>query len=250
MISAPASPFGIILNWFRDSVKWVIYELERGSGQIQNVFSKMNPLAQFLFVIGYGIAQPSSSAGLSRTDHAYVAYHRRSRAMGWYAVLPLLLYIPFAAWRSRDGSERRTWIWLAAFTWTWILICAIRAGGDQWDNPRYRLIFFGIESLVAGYAWLSWRERHDAWLPRIIGLEILCVLMFGQWYLARYYLDRHPLTDHGSADPKPVTGGLILVGGWLWDGMRARRRSGFRPGAESIIPRFEILLRRMSCPPH
>ena len=27
-----------------------------------------------------------------------------------------------------------------------------------------------------------------AWLPRIIALEILCVLLFGQWYLARYYL--------------------------------------------------------------
>ncbi len=52
------SPIGIILNWFRASVKWVIYLLERGSGQIQNVFSKMNPLMQFLFVVGYGIAQP------------------------------------------------------------------------------------------------------------------------------------------------------------------------------------------------
>ena len=53
-----ASPVGVILNWFRGSVKWVIYELERGSGQVQNVFSKMNPLAQFLFVVGYGVVQP------------------------------------------------------------------------------------------------------------------------------------------------------------------------------------------------
>jgi hypothetical protein len=110
-----------------------------------------------------------------------------------------------------------------AFSWLWILICVIRAGGDQWDNPRYRLIFFGFEALVAGYAWLWWHDHRDAWLPRILALEILCVLLFGQWYLARYYLI-------GVHFPILVVLGLslifvvvILLGGWLWDRWRTKK---------------------------
>jgi len=180
------SPSAIILNWLGASIKWVIYQLERGSGQIQNVFAKMNPLAQFLFVVAYGIAQPvlppAFFAPTTLTWHIIGIY----RAIGWYLMLPLLLYAPIAAWRSDPGPARRLWIWLSVFVWSWIVICAIRAGGSQWDNPRYRLIFFGLQALLAGYAWVWWSEHKDAWLPCILALEVLSVLLFGQWYLARY----------------------------------------------------------------
>ncbi len=219
-----ASPVGIILNWLRDSVKWVIYELERGSGQIQNVFSKMNPLAQFLFVVGYGIAQPvlppAFLESTTLTWHIIAVY----RALGWYLLLPLLLYAPLAAWRSIEGAERRTWIWLTLFSWGWILVCAVRAGGDQWDNPRYRVIFLGVELLAATYAWISWRERRDAWFPRLVGLEILCVLIFGEWYLARYYLIGIHLPILVMLSISISTVLLILLGGTLWDRIQARRR--------------------------
>ncbi len=218
-----ASPVGVILNWIRDSVKWVIYQLERGSGQVQNVFSKLNPLAQFLFVVGYGIAQPVLPPALFEPTTLTWRIIGIFRASGWYLLLPLLLYAPIAAWRSKPGAERRTWIWLSVFAWAWIVICAIRAGGSQWDNPRYRLIFFGIESLVAAYGWLSWRERLDSWLPRIVALEIMCVLLFGQWYVARYL---------GVGVHLPIMvvltlaigfAVLIFLGGGLWDTLRARR---------------------------
>jgi hypothetical protein len=217
------SPIGIILNWFRASVKWVIFLLERGSGQIQNVFSKMNPLLQFLFVIGYGIAQPvlppAFFAPTTLTWHIIGIF----RAAGWYLILPLLIYSPFAAWQSTPGRERRLWIWLLIFSWLWILICAIRAGGDQWDNPRYRLIFFGFEALVAGYAWLKWRERRDPWLIRIASLEILCVILYGQWYLARYYLIgvHFPILLVLGLSLLLVVG--IFLGGWLLDRRRAKK---------------------------
>lgn len=221
------SPVGVILNWIRDSVKYVIYDLARGSGQIQNVFSKMNPLAQFLFVVGYGIAQPvlppAFFAPTTFTWHVIAVF----RAVGWYAVLPLLLYAPIAAFRSKDGAERRTWVWLSVFAWAWIVICAIRAGGDQWDNPRYRLIFFGIEALVGGFAWVSWREQRDAWLPRIFALEVLCVLLFGQWYVARYLLIGIHLPIMVVLALSLVCVALIFLGGWLWDAFRRRTgRSG------------------------
>ncbi len=217
------SPVGIILNWIRDSVRWVIYELERGSGQIQNVFSRMNPLAQFLFVIGYGIAQPVLPPAF--LEPTTLTWHVIAvlRALGWYTVLPLLLYAPIAAWRSIRSSERRTWIWLTFFCWSWIVICAIRAGGDQWDNPRYRLIFFGIEALIAAYAWMAWQERRDPWLLRIIALELLCTLVFGEWYLARYYRIGVHLPIMVVLALGLSIALLIGVGGWLWDARQARR---------------------------
>ena len=103
------------------------------------------------------------------------------------------------------------------FSWIWILLCSVRAGGDQWDNPRYRLIFFGVQAAVAAAAWLQWRRERNPWLPRLIACELLCLLLFSQWYVARYYLI-------GIHLPSMVVMGLciagvatIMLGGALWD---------------------------------
>ncbi len=217
------SPINITLNLIRNSVKWVVYQLESGSGQVQNVFSKMNPLTQFFFVIVYGIVQPvlppAFFAPTTFTWHVISVF----RAAGWYVVLPLLIYAPFAAWKSARGRERRLWLWLTAFSWAWILICSIRAGGSQWDNPRYRLIFFGWQALVSGYAWLWWREHRDNWLPRIVGLEIFCLLLYSQWYLARYYQIGLHLPIMFVLGLSLVVFVLTFVGGWFWDRWRAGR---------------------------
>ncbi len=219
-----ASPVGVILNWIRHSVDYVNYDLAKGSGQIQRVFRNVPPLAQFLFVVGYGIVQPVLPPAFFAPTTLTWRIIAIFRAVGWYAVLPLLIYAPIAAWRSKSGDERRTWLWLCAFSWAWIVICAIRAGGDQWDNPRYRLIFFGIEALVAAYAWVTWREQVDSWLPRIVALEIVCVLLFGQWYVARYLgVGVHlPFMAVLSLGVSSVV--LIFAGGWLWDRLRGGKR--------------------------
>ena len=67
-----------------------------------------------------------------------------------------------------------------------------------------------------------WRADRDAWLPRMVAAEILCVLLFGQWYLARYYLIgiHSPIMVVISMCIIGVL--LILLGGLLWD---RRRRS-------------------------
>jgi hypothetical protein len=181
----------------------------------------MNPLMQFLFVIGYGIAQPVLPPAFfeptTLTWHIIAAF----RSAGWYILLPLLLYSPIAAWRSEPGGDRRSWLWLSGFSWLWILICAIRAGGDQWDNPRYRLIFFGWQALAAGFAWLRWRDHRDAWLPRILFLEIACLLLYGQWYVARYNLIGIHLPIMLVLGLSLALVVLVVVGGWLWDRWRA-----------------------------
>jgi hypothetical protein len=215
-----SSPFSVILNWIRSSVRYVIYELERGSGQIQNVFSRMNPLAQFLFVIAYGVAQPVLPPAFFEPTTIAWRIIAIFRSLGWYIVLPLLLYGPIAAWKSEPGRGRRLWLWLSAFSWLWIVACAVRAGGDQWDNPRYRLILFGWQALVAGHAWIWWRDHRDAWLPRVLALEVLCVLLYGQWYLARYNLIGVHLPIMLVITVSLILVLLIFVGGLVWDRWR------------------------------
>ena len=215
-----STPVGIVASWFRDSVDWVVYQLERGSGQVQNVFSKLFPAAQFVFVVAYGVTQPLLPPAI--LEPTTLTWHAIGivRSLGWYLVLPLLAYAPFAVRRREPGVPRRVWSWLILFSWLWIILSAVRAGGDQWDNPRYRLIFFGIQALAASAAWLWWRADRDAWLPRIIAAEILCLLLFGQWYLARYYLIgiHFPIMVVMSMCIVGVIS--IFLGGALWDKRR------------------------------
>jgi hypothetical protein len=206
-----------VVMWLKDSVTWVVYQLERGSGQVQNVFSKLSPPAQFLFVIGYGVTQPVLPPAFFEPTTLTWRVIAIGRALGWYAILPLLVYAPAAIRHLTEGGRRRVWSWLTIFSWAWILVCAVRAGGDQWDNPRYRLIFFGVEALIAAFAWFSWRDKRDPWFPRIVAAEIWCVVVFGQWYVARYYLIgvHLPIMVVLSLCIAGVV--LLLGGGAIWD---------------------------------
>jgi hypothetical protein len=91
-------------------------------------------------------------------------------------------------------------------------------------TPRYRLIFFGVEAVVAASAWLAWRESRDAWLPRILAAETWCVLIFGQWYLARYYLIGIHFPIMVVLSLCVVGASAILAGGAVWDRRSARPR--------------------------
>ena len=67
----------------------------------------------------------------------------------------------------------------------WVAVSSMRAGGDQWDNPRYRAIFLPIQAILFGWAWMQQREKRDAWFWVIQGLVWIDVLLFTLWYLPR-----------------------------------------------------------------
>ena len=109
------------------------------------------------------------------------------RGLGWYVLIPLLILSFGAAAGSRSSKSRNLILWLALFSWTWILLAALRGGGDLWDNPRYRTIMFLWQSILTGYVWVWWRETRNVWLPRIFAMEGVFLLVFTQWYASRYY---------------------------------------------------------------
>ena len=77
-------------------------------------------------------------------------------------------------------------MWFSLFAWIWVLLTALRGGGDQWDNPRYRAILFLWQAILAGHTLVWWRMTRNPWLWRIIGMEAVFLLFFGQWYASRY----------------------------------------------------------------
>jgi hypothetical protein len=116
------------------------------------------------------------------------------RGVGWYLLLPLLIYPVFYLWKNKKEKNNGVLIWMFVTLWLWILISSIRAGGDQWDNPRYRVIFLPWMATLAAYALFHAKESKDKWLLRIFIIEGIFLFFFTQWYLARYYgiLDKIP----------------------------------------------------------
>jgi hypothetical protein len=180
---------------------------------VQKLFDEMPGWLYPLFVMIYGITQPVLPATLIEPTTLTMRLLGIYRALGWYALVPLLFYAPFAALRTARGSARRLWLWLTAIAWLWIIVAALRGGADQWDNPRYRAILIVIEALVAGFAWVN----RDRWLVRWLAVEMVFLAIFTQWYASRYYQWGGQLPFGWMVALIGLLAALILFGGWWWD---------------------------------
>jgi len=220
------SPLRVINDWLRLTVKWDAYQLERSSGWVQKIFDESPDWVHLPFVAVYGILQPVLPAALFEPTNFVWQVIYFLRSAGWYALLPaLILSFGAAAGQGRrpervEGSkknraersepvgERRRSIllWLSLVAWTWILLAALRGGGDSWDNPRYRTILFAWEAILGGVTWVWWRETRNAWFKRVVWCEVVFLLVFSQWYASRYF-------HWGRQLPFAIMIGLIVV---LW----------------------------------
>jgi hypothetical protein len=223
-LNVQGGPLANILNWFRYSMQWDIYLMERNSGWIQNVFHSLPASFQMPFIIGYGVAQPVLPAAVADPAVWPMRVLGILRGIGWYAFAPFLAYSLRPILKIDKKSERAAWFWLWAISWIWIIVSAARGGGDQWDNPRYRVILIFFQAVLVGLALVWQRTAHDPWLGRILAVEGVFLICFGYWYAARY--------THWAAGQAHVfviigvvviLSSLILIGGWIMDRRRARR---------------------------
>ena len=182
-----ASPLSVVNDWLRLAVNWNVYHIERDSGWVQKLFDEMPEWIRLPFVAMFGILQPALPAVIIVPTAPLWKVIWVLRSVGWYALLPMLI-LPFAAGTGFGSGERRNLIlWLSLLAWIWILLAALRGGGDQWDNPRYRTILFMWQAILAGVVWVWWRETHSAWFVRVALAEAIFLVVFTQWYASRYY---------------------------------------------------------------
>ena len=193
-----SGPLGVIGNWARGTAKWNTYLLGRSSGIVQLLFQSLPSFLAFPFVALYGILQPVLPAAIFEPGNLFWKILGVIRASGWYLLLPLIAFSPFAVYDMVLTNKRKQFFWLVIIFWGWVLISALRGGGDQWDNPRYRTILMVWSALLAAVSVRHLLNKykiqnkgeitrdHTRWFWRIIVVELIILLVFGHWYTWRY----------------------------------------------------------------
>lgn len=229
LAAAAVSLAGIALVWlfFKDYFLWDLTVTMRDSGWVSKIIAEVGEQWRLPIVTVYGIAQPVLPAAIAEPTLPLWKAIAVSRAAGWYVLAPLLIYGMFVAVKSRQLVDRRLWLWLAAFSLLWLVVSSVRAGGDLWDNPRYRVNFIPLLSLLAGWAVLQAVKSRDLWLVRWLLVEVIFLAYFTNWYFSRYFLLWKRLPFWQMVTQILVLSGLVLASGLLWDAGKAllsRRR--------------------------
>jgi len=212
-------PLGVIQNFIRESLKWNVYKIEESSGWVQKLFDEMPGWMHMPFVMVYGLLQPVLPAILVAPTTAIWKVIGILRAAGWYALLPALILSFWSGSGPGAEKKRSLLLWLSFIVWGWVLFTALRGGGDQWDNPRYRTILFLWQAMLAGHVWAWWRETKNPWGWRVIVMEGLFVVVFGQWYVNRY-LHFGPQISFALMVAMILGGWFLLLGWGLWSDRR------------------------------
>ncbi|HPH94959.1 MAG TPA: hypothetical protein PKW33_02675 [Anaerolineaceae bacterium] len=212
-----AAILGLLLGtrWLQASAAWDLSLMLKNSGMVQAVTQGMPEPVRLVFLVAYGLLQPVLPAAV--TDPAPLIWQTIGilRGLGWYTLLPLILYPVFALRGLQDARQRRTliWVWLAC--WLWIVISSLRAGGDQWDNPRYRVIFMPWLALLAAWCWEACRKAR--WFWRAAAVEGIFLVLFLEWYLSRQITWLPHLSFTLTVGLVVALSAILLAGSWLWD---------------------------------
>lgn len=223
-----SSPLSVVNGWLKSTISLTAYRAEGESGWVQKILGDRfgdggyEPSWYRLpFITGYGVFQPVLPATLIYPTKPIWKIIGIGRAAGWYALLPMLILSFVAAAGSASRKTRNLILWLSLVTWLWILLAALRAGGDLWDNPRYRAILFVWQSILAGFVWVWWRETRNGWFWRLLACEGVFLVVFTQWYANRYLQVGFQLPFAVMVSLIVVLWGLILGVGWWRDRSRA-----------------------------
>ncbi|MDR3575598.1 MAG: hypothetical protein P4L50_17195 [Anaerolineaceae bacterium] len=211
-------------SWLAGASHWDILVTIHDSGWVRKVYDEIGGLLWAPFVVARGLVQPVLPAAIIDPANAVWKVIVICSSLGWYLLGPVLIYSFIAIWKVKSISERRLFIWLAVMSLIWVVISSARAGGDQWDNPRYRTIFLPFMALLAGWA-IAWAyQKKDVWLGRIFAIEGLFVVVFGSWYLSRYMHIGKRLVFWNYFALIGLLAVVVLAGGFLWDRRRSQQK--------------------------
>lgn len=211
----------VVVNWWKSlGSSWLLNEIWTQSDWTRHLMRSTPEWAHFPVIVLYGVFRPFLPAGVVDSGAPIWRGIAIWRGLGWFALLPFLLYAPLAA--IRRGKLRSLPVILSVLVWILILIASLRGAGDQWDNPRYRAAFICLQSALAGWAWVHARENASPWLRRFMVLVALVTVLFTTWYAFRARLLPTFTPLHAMAT---VAGSalLLLVYYFGVDWLRGRR---------------------------
>ncbi len=190
------------------------YLTETYSGKLQAIFSRTPEILHTPFLLAYGILRPLLPAALLGKGDAF--FWRAVgiwRAVGWSVLLALLVYALFQIVKKKAWFKPAGMLFLGNLLV--MLVAAYRAGGDLWDNPRYRAGFAVFQLALAAWGLKEHRKQRDPWLRRVVVLVLIQVTSLLIWYVSRY-----PGAPWRAGSAMDMVGLGFLVGGlyllWEW----------------------------------
>lgn len=212
------------LNWLTDSARWDLYLMESSSGRIQFELDTVARQWRVPFIVTYGFLQPVLPAALAYPGILLMRLIALFRSLGWYLIAPLLIFSLIPVFNEKKPRNRSALSWFWSAFLIWVFISSIRAGGDQWDNVRYRTIFTAFMSIIAGWGLTHLKESYAVWLKRFYLVEGVFVLVFLQWYLSRYYKLFGRLRFWSMLLVIAGFAAVILFSGFLMDRWKLKKR--------------------------
>jgi len=178
------SGFQVIVEWLKSlSATDKIEEIVNDSDWTRHLKRSLPEWALFPVFVFYGIFRPFLPAAIIDSGAPIWRIIALWRGLGWFSLLPFLIYAPFAAVRHAGWRSLPTAV--SILSWTTILISSYRGVGDQWDNPRYRTAFLVLQAVLIGWAWVKSREMNGRWMGRVAVLVLSVTMLFTLWYAFR-----------------------------------------------------------------
>ncbi|MGB7539955.1 MAG: hypothetical protein WBM17_15550 [Anaerolineales bacterium] len=178
---------------FLYSMAWDEFDKLKSAGGgdfFQTVLLTMEKGPAFILAAVYGLVRPALPAAIGyRNMSAEGGFFWQLlniyRSLGWYLILPVLLYGTLKSLRGLLSRKPETILML--IFWVVALVGSYRAFGDEWDNPRYRLFALAPMALLAAWAWVTQKEQKDPWFLRIVIPFAVATVSLTVWYILRDY---------------------------------------------------------------
>ncbi|HLF89897.1 MAG TPA: hypothetical protein VI451_13185, partial [Anaerolineales bacterium] len=193
MVSADRfdTPWEMVAYWVEITARWQARMTRAGSGILQYIFRRTPEWVHLPFLLGYGVVRPLLPAELFYSTTPMWWAIGVWRSLGWTMLLVLLVYAPLRAFQgktlkvsetfrvSQNPMSRNLLIGLSIAVWLSILIATFWGGGDQWDNPRYRVAFSCLQIVLGVWAALAYRRAPDPWFRRAVAGVVIVLAWLG-----------------------------------------------------------------------
>lgn len=204
--------------WLNQTLYYDAYVTRVSSGWITKLITGYGEKWTIPFTTIYGLTQPLLPAAIFEPSLPIWTTIAIFRSLGWWCVVPFLIFGMFSTWKATKQESKSILVLLSMAFMVWIIVSSARAGGDLWDNPRYRFILLPFMCLLIAWACEHYRQSHSPWFWRWIAIVVEFLLFFMNFYLNRYVI--------GVGTQLPfnlmivlivIVAVLILGGGWVWD---------------------------------
>jgi len=225
LVLAVMGVLGLISGWMwlKPTLYYDAFMTRVNSGNITVLLERMGEQWHIPFITIYGVTQPFLPGALTDPSLPFWRTTAIIRALGWWFVIPFIPYGFFALWKAKPKSDRWGLLLINLALIAWILVSALRAGGDMWDNPRYRALLIPWFAVLVGWCWQHIREGHLAWFLRWVGVELVFFVVFFLWYMFRYQVIRNYIGFFDMIKVILAGSAVILLSGLIWDYVKWRK---------------------------